>query len=118
MGRVLIVEDEALVAMLIEDWLDEFGFESHSCATSGEALALVNQHDYEFAILDVNLGTELTYPVADALGACDIPFAFATGYGESGIRGGYSDVPVLHKPFDRDRVKAVLEQLQHGRALR
>lgn len=114
MSRVLILEDEALVAMLIEDLLHELGFESHSCATISEAVALANEHDYELAILDVNLGAELTYPAADALMARGIPFAFATGYGESGIRANYSNVPVLHKPFDRDRMASILERLRHA----
>ncbi len=115
MGRVLVVEDEALVAMLLEDWLDEFGFESHVCATLNEAIAFVNDADLEFAILDVNLGTGLTYPAADALIARGIPFAFATGYGEGGIHGSYANSPVLHKPFQRERLKALTEQLRLGR---
>lgn len=111
MRSALIVEDEALVAMLLEDLLDECGFQSVVCGSVDEAMLSMAQADFKLAILDVNLGGSLSYPVADALIVGNIPFAFATGYGRSGVDAKYADVPVLHKPFDSGRLKKVVNQL-------
>jgi CheY-like chemotaxis protein len=108
MERVLVLEDEALVAMLLEDLLLDFGFEPQLYGNSGDALRALTEGQFELAILDVNLGASLSYPVADALLARGIPFAFATGYGRIGVDPKYASVPVLHKPFDGERLKAVL----------
>lgn len=79
--------------------------------TVSEAIAFAMSGDLEFAILDVNLGTEL-YPVADILMPRGIPFAFATGYAASGIQSRYPSSPILHKPFARDHLQALIEQLR------
>jgi len=109
---VLIVEDESLIAMWLEDLLDEFGFESTSCASAGEAIAALDRTEFEFALLDVNLGAGMSYSIADALMARRIPFAFATGYGNVGVEAAYADVPILHKPFERRQLSAIIERLQ------
>jgi DNA-binding response OmpR family regulator len=114
-GEVLIVEDEALVAMLLEDWLSEFGFESRVCATVSDAIAAATAEDFELAILDVNLGGSFSYPIADALIAHGVPFAFATGYGQRGVKETYAAVPVISKPIERERLRAVVEQLRCAR---
>ena len=98
--QILVVEDESLVAMMIEDMLTDLGHEV--VATSGrmpDASKLVSGASADLAILDVNLNGEETYPLADSLAARDIPFIFATGYGSSGIKAEWSGVPVLQKPF-------------------
>lgn len=100
--RVLVVEDEAMIAMLVEDMLDELG-----CAVVGPAHALdaalalaSSEINIDAALLDINLAGESVFPVADALRAKGVPAVFSTGYGDSGLRGGrYSDAPVLQKPF-------------------
>ena len=112
MGRVLVVEDEALVAMLLEDLLGELGYQVHACATLNEALASACHDEFAFAILDINLGTSQTYPAAEVLRTRGIPFAFATGYDKSGIEDAYSDVPVLHKPFDARRLRELIDRLR------
>ena len=97
---VLVVEDESMVAMLIEDMLTDLGH--HVVATSGSmsnASKLVSDSSADFAILDVNLNGEETYPLAASLTAKKIPFIFATGYGSSGIKAEWAGVPVLQKPF-------------------
>lgn len=111
MVRVLIVEDEALIAMLLEDLMQELGFDGHAYGTSSDALAALETLPFDVAILDVNLGTSLSYPVADALAARDIPFAFATGYGSGGVDHKYRGVTVMRKPIERGALKAVIEQL-------
>ena len=101
-NRVLLVEDESLVAMMMGEVLTELGFSVIGpCATAAEATATIGSTDVSAAILDVNLDGELVYPVADLLAARDIPFAFITGYGEESLSPRYADVPVLQKPIDR-----------------
>ena len=107
--QILVVEDESMVAMLIEDMLEDLGHKV--IATSGrmpDASKLVSDSIADLAILDVNLNGEETYPLADSLAARQIPFIFATGYGASGIKPEWSGVPVLQKPFQsRELAKAI-----------
>jgi CheY-like chemotaxis protein len=103
--RIMIVEDEALVALMVEDLLTDFGCQI--CGSFGavdEALAyLVDAPappaDIDGAVLDVNIGGAMVFPVAERLRAAGIPFVFATGYGAL-PRKGFEDVTVLNKPID------------------
>ena len=98
--RILIVEDEMLVAMNIEDMLLDLGHEVAGLASRLEpALSLAREAAFDVAMLDVNLAGEASFPVADALRERGIPFLFATGYGIQGIAEDYRDAPVLQKPF-------------------
>ena len=107
--RVLVVEDEAMIAMLIEDMLTDFG-----CAMLGpaadmtRALAMIEEARFDLAILDVNLGGERTMSIAGVLRSKGIPFVFATGYGVSGINDEFKDQPVLTKPFKDADLRAAL----------
>ena len=98
--RVLVVEDEYFVAILIEEILESAG-----CIVMGphprlpEALDAVDHEDYDAAILDVNLAGERINPVADALSERNIPFLFVTGYGANGLPGEYAQRPHICKPF-------------------
>jgi CheY-like chemotaxis protein len=107
--QILIVEDESMVAMMIEDMLEDLGH--RVIATSGrmpDASKLISNASADLAILDVNLNGEETYPLADSLAARSIPFIFATGYGASGIKAEWSGVPVLQKPFQtRELAQAI-----------
>jgi CheY-like chemotaxis protein len=107
--RVLLVEDEMMVAMLVEDMLSDFGCQVVGpAARIADALALAEAEAVDVAILDVNLNGQETYPVADVLRAKGIPFVFATGYGAAGLRDGYRDLPALQKPFQqRELVRAL-----------
>lgn len=99
-GRVLVVEDEAIVAMLLEDLLAEMGCTVVAVAGSIDAaLQAAQTLDYDLAILDVNLDGSETYPVADAVVARQLPSVFVTGYGLAGLRETYRHLPVLTKPF-------------------
>ena len=110
--RVLIVEDEMLVAMNIEDMLLELGHEVAGIAGRLEpALALARDGAFDVAMLDVNLAGERSFPVADLLIARGIPFLFATGYGLGGIEEKYRDRPVLQKPFRAAELAAAVEAL-------
>jgi CheY-like chemotaxis protein len=117
--RVLVVEDEMMIAMLIEDMLDEFGCKLVGPATSvPRALELIGKEQVEVAVLDLNLDGKDTYAIADELRQKDVPFIFATGYGSAGLREEYGDRPVLQKPFQaRDLEIALVEALAGSSAI-
>ena len=85
--RILLVEDEAMIAMLVEDMLEDLGHELVRVASRLEdAVAAAGNEAIDLAILDLTLGGALTYPAADVLAERGIPFVFATGYGSAGSR--------------------------------
>jgi CheY-like chemotaxis protein len=99
--RVLVVEDEMMIAMLVEDMLSDLG-----CAVVGPAHGLASALDLaqataelDVALLDVNLSGQPVFPVADALRARNIPIIFCTGYGDAGLRDADRGAPVLQKPY-------------------
>lgn len=98
--RVLVVEDETLVALLLEDMLGELGHVVVGIAASvRKALELAEQNQLDLAILDLNVGGQESYPVAEALAARNVPCVFATGYEAERLHAPYSGGAVLHKPF-------------------
>lgn len=111
--RILLVEDEPLIAMMLEDFLDALGKTLAGTADSvAPALALVEAGGIDAAILDVNLrGGEQSWPVADALAAQGIPFLFATGGTQDGLIEAHRDRPTLAKPFTMDGVAKALDTL-------
>ena len=112
-NRVLIVEDEPLIGMMLEDFLDALGHAGAGAADcAAEALPLLAAGGIDCAIVDVNLrGGEKCWPVADALAEAGIPFVFATGGGGEAIVDHYRDRPRLMKPFTIDDVARALGQL-------
>jgi CheY-like chemotaxis protein len=109
--RVLIVEDEGMVAMLLEDMLDDLGCEvACSAASVAQAIGWLDEGgQLDAALLDVNLGGESVWPVADALHARGTPFAFTSGYGQlSETR--FRDAPLLGKPINGERLEEVLRE--------
>ncbi len=110
--RVLVVEDEMMVSMLIEDMLGDLGCHVVGpAARLDEALSLAENAELDCAVLDVNLGGQSTFPVADLLREKGAPFAFATGYGDAGLREVDRASPVLQKPFREVDLRRVLESL-------
>jgi DNA-binding response OmpR family regulator len=112
-NRILIIEDEPLIAMMLEDFLDVLGKQLAGTAdTVADAIALVEAGGIDAAILDVNLrGGEKSWPVADALAAKGVPFVFATGGSQDSITEQYRGRPTLAKPFTMDAVAKVLDGL-------
>jgi CheY-like chemotaxis protein len=112
--RVLVVEDEMMIAMLVEDMLAELG-----CTVVGPAHALdaalvlaQTETGLDAALLDVNLGGQPVFAVADALRAKGVPTIFSTGYGDAGLRDVDRGAPVLQKPFRaHDLARALSEAL-------
>jgi CheY-like chemotaxis protein len=111
--RVLVVEDEMMVSMLIEDMLSDLG-----CTVIGpaarldEAMELAARGGIDCAVLDVNLGGQPIFPLADYLRQQGAPFAFATGYGDAGLREVDRGSPVLQKPFREGDLARVLGELR------
>jgi DNA-binding NtrC family response regulator len=107
-----MVEDEMMVAWLLEDMLTDLG-----CAVIGpagsvnQALAMIEAEAIDVAVLDVNLNGEMSYPIADALAARGVPFVFVTGYDKGRILDGYRVFPVLQKPFHRTELSDILAKL-------
>lgn len=110
--RILVVEDEMTIAMMIEDMLGELGHEVIDLAMRlPQAAEIASKADFDLAILDVNLDGRKSFPVADILLKRGIPFAFATGYGAAGIEPAYARQPVITKPFVIDDLKAAIAML-------
>jgi len=110
--RVLVVEDEFIVAWNLEDMLAELG-----CVVVGpaaridQALVMIDTGAIDMALLDINLDGLASYPVADALAARSVPYAFTTGYEGDNMRVGYQTSPVLRKPFHPSELVATLTRL-------
>jgi DNA-binding response OmpR family regulator len=110
--RILVVEDEMLIGMLLEDMLTDMGYEVAAIVPRlKEALAAVERESFDLAVLDVHLHGESAFPVAEALIAKGVPFIFATGYGERGLPENYRNRPVLQKPFAKDDLERSLKAL-------
>jgi two-component SAPR family response regulator len=107
--RVLVVEDEMMVSMLLEDMLSDIGCTAVGPATRMEpASRLIENVGFDVAILDVNLNGDETYPIADALAARAIPFVFASGYSSGRLREEYRSIPSLAKPFQQQELERTL----------
>ena len=107
-NRVLLVEDEILVAMMMRDILTELGFTVIGpFARVSEAMIAAVHDDIDAGIIDVNLGGEFVYPVADVLVARKIPFVFITGYGVESIDGRFGQVPIIKKPVQRQVLQKI-----------
>ena len=119
--RILVVEDEAIVAMLVEDELTEAGAVVLGPAASvGEALRLIDAAALDGglsgAVLDIDLDGSPVAPVADRLAALGVPFLFATGWVLDGGKAGHAAAPVLQKPFDPHELLAAVAALMPARA--
>jgi CheY-like chemotaxis protein len=110
--RVLLVEDEPIVAWLLKDMLVDFG-----CSVVGpaadvnQALAMIDAESIDVAVLDVNLRGQMSYPIADVLVARGVPFVFSTGYDKDRLLDGYRTFPALQKPFHRSDLGDTLAKL-------
>jgi CheY-like chemotaxis protein len=108
--RVLVVEDELMIRMLLQDMLTDLG---HTLAGEAggidEALKLAKQSEFDVAILDVNLNGQPISPVVEVLLARGLPFVFATGYGQRGVPERYRTTPTLQKPFQSAALGEAIE---------
>lgn len=110
--RVLVVEDEGSVALLIENMLEELGCHvTASVATLAKALSAARADSFDFALLDINLDGELVFPVADILKSRQLPFVFSTGYGRMGVPEAFKACDVLNKPFTIEELSTKLQSM-------
>jgi CheY-like chemotaxis protein len=108
--RVLIVEDELMIRMLLEGMLTDLG---HTVAAEAgsieEAMALAKEADFDIAVLDVNLNGQPITPVVEVLVQRGLPFVFASGYGQRGVPEPYRSSPTLQKPFQADALAQAID---------
>jgi CheY-like chemotaxis protein len=110
--RVLVVEDEAIIAFALEDMLGDLG-----CTVVGpamhldEASTMAERELLDAAILDVNINDARSYPIAERLEQRGVPFIFATGYGEEGLSWAGRPAELLPKPYRKEQVQAALLKL-------
>jgi DNA-binding LytR/AlgR family response regulator len=116
--RILVVDDEFLIATFLEEVLFDEGCEVVGpVGAVAPALALIEESGatLDGAFLDINLRGELVYPVADAIIARGVPFAFLTGYGPKGVDPRFGTIPVLCKPFDALKIPDMLARFEQQR---
>ncbi len=110
--RILIVDDEPMIALLLEDWLEELGYEVVGPARNvASALALIGSASPDAAIVDVSLRGETGYPIAERLAECKIPFVFATGHAGGSLPPPFENAPMLNKPFDCAAIQAAIARM-------
>jgi CheY-like chemotaxis protein len=107
---VLVVEDEMLLAMMLEDMLEDIGYRVVIAGRVTKAIGLAATTAIDCAILDVNLAGETSYLVADELRRRGIPFFFSTGYSAAILRADYRDSPVLSKPYSSESLQRAIEK--------
>jgi CheY-like chemotaxis protein len=116
--RVLILEDEMMITMMMEDMLSDLGCEIVGPASNvADALDLVGREKISIGLLDLNLSLgETGYPVADALAARGVPFAFVTGYGADSLREPHRNRATLGKPFRLETLEELVIALAETRS--
>ena len=108
--RVLVVEDESIVAILVEDLVADLGCEIIGpVSNAADARAMARDADIDFALLDVNLDGDTSFAAAEILMARGVPLAFITGYGAAGVRADLRHLPILDKPIDPESLRRLLE---------
>ncbi len=111
--KILLIEDEPMIAMLLEDFVDMLDHEAAGPAETVEAaLAAVSDGGFDAAIMDINLNGQKAWDVAGAMRAASIPFAISSGAADSEIPADYAHAPLLKKPYTLADVEDVLKQLQ------
>jgi DNA-binding NtrC family response regulator len=117
-GDVLVVEDDAIIAMDFEDTIRGFGVKTVRIAANvSRALAMIDERIPDFALLDIGLVREKSFAIAERLDELDVPFAFVSGYGgDSAVPAAFSQRPRLPKPCTSDALEALLRDVKAGRA--
>lgn len=112
--RVLVVEDEMHLAMMLEDILEDAGCRAIKAARLPQALALAADETIDAAVLDINLAGVQVFPVAEVLRGRGIPMLFTSGYGENGLPQAWADCPMLQKPYVLADLQQALTALLDG----
>jgi two-component system, chemotaxis family, sensor kinase Cph1 len=116
--RVLVVEDAALVALSIRELLEEWGMEiAQSCATVWDGVRAAMRHDFDVALLDIDLDGEPVWPVADALAEAHVPFVFTTGFASRVVTPPrFAGRPVVTKPYAPEELVGALSRVMSQEA--
>jgi CheY-like chemotaxis protein len=110
---VLVVEDEILNALLLEAYLEEAGFgEVVTCTSVDEAIAAIDENEFDFALLDINLNGTYSFPIAKRLSDRGIPFGFQSAYGKRGLSEAFRNSPVIEKPYHREALIYLADHLE------
>jgi CheY-like chemotaxis protein len=113
--RILVVEDEGMIAMLMKGMLESIGCEVVGVAGRlPDALAKIGTLIFDVALLDINLAGTLSYPAADELLSRGTPFIFTSSYGKAALPTEMQDAPLLSKPFMTEQLAAALGKLRNG----
>ncbi|HEX4411645.1 MAG TPA: response regulator [Xanthobacteraceae bacterium] len=108
--RVLVVEDELMIRMLLEGMLEDLGHTvAGQAGTIDEALELAKKGEFDVALLDVNVNGKPITPVAEILNERGLPFVFASGYGQGGVPDAYKTRPALQKPFQIEALQQAID---------
>jgi CheY-like chemotaxis protein len=114
--RVLVIEDDIFIAMDVEHMVAECGCAPVGPVSNVEAgITTVRENDLDGAVLDVNLGDERVWPVADLLKERGVPFILATGYSTAEVPDRFANYPILHKPLNERDLAAALDRLDLAR---
>ena len=114
--HVLMVEDEVFIAMVLEDLLTDAGYQVHGVTSLAEGLRVSQVEGFDAAILDVNLGRDQVFPLAEQLREQGVPFVFASGYGKEEIPQDFHGYETLLKPYDSKTMLNTIATLLHDRA--
>ncbi len=110
--QALIVEDEAIIAMMLQMFLEELGCAVQETASNvQDALRAASEGNFDFAFLDVNLNGQKAHAIPGVLQRRKIPFAFVTGYGAQGVLAPYAEAPIVTKPFAKKTISDALARL-------
>jgi CheY-like chemotaxis protein len=113
--QILLVEDEMLLAMVLEEMVMKAGHTARRATRLSEAMELVRDEPFAAAVLDVNVAGEPVFPLAALLRELGTPFCFATGYGVASLAPEFRDCAVLQKPFGAAAFEHALQSLLHGK---
>ena len=110
--RVLVVEDEMMIALMLEDMLLDLGHDVVGLAMRlPQAMEMARKADIDLAILDVNLDGRMSFPVAEVLTARGVPFFFASGYGSAGVEPPFHERLTIRKPFEVKDLLGAIERI-------
>lgn len=112
--NILLVEDEQLLAVMLQDLLNDSGYRVTHADALDLALETVSTERFDAAMLDINIGDDEVYPVADKLRASGVPFFFASARGASGLAQDYRNHPIVPKPYRIDQIEAMLDAALRG----
>ena len=118
-SRILIVEDELLIAMELEDVVRDLGCTPVGPAqTTAAALAMLANDEIDVAILDIGIEEDVSFSIADELARSGKSWIFTSGYNPDVLRGRYADVPLVQKPFSTRDILAAVKQMLGAQASR